>query len=186
MQTIATPFCQPTLDHGRFMGPIIVKNQMDVRVCRNSMINRIKEFAKFNRSVICRGAPGRGSSSRPSKWCAINLARHFPTVGPVTRNAAATSPFFLPSAQAKISRARKANAWAVFLLRDHRSKVSRSSSLRWRGGIGRPIVMVVLLSPPTIEEERYFVNEFITQHTRSREDITQSIQPRLDGANRGR
>jgi hypothetical protein len=38
--------------------------------------------------------------------------------------------------------------------------------LKWRGGIGRPRVMAVLLSPPTIKEQRYFVNEFITQYTR--------------------
>jgi hypothetical protein len=48
MQMIARPLCQPTLDHGRLMGSVIVQNQMDVKIRRHGIINRIKEFAKFN------------------------------------------------------------------------------------------------------------------------------------------
>ena len=51
MQMIARPLCQPTMDHGRFMGPVIVQNQMDVQIRRNGIINSIQEFAKFNRSM---------------------------------------------------------------------------------------------------------------------------------------
>jgi hypothetical protein len=51
MQMIARPLCQPTLDHGRFVGPVIIQNQMDIKIWRNCIINGIKEFAKFNRSM---------------------------------------------------------------------------------------------------------------------------------------
>ena len=51
MQMIARPLCQPTLGHGRLMGPIVVQNKMDVKIRRHGMINRIKRFAEFNRSM---------------------------------------------------------------------------------------------------------------------------------------
>ncbi len=51
MQMIARPLCQPTPDHERFVGPVIVQNQMDIKIWRNCIIDGIKEFAKFNRSM---------------------------------------------------------------------------------------------------------------------------------------
>ena len=51
----------------------------------------------------------------------------------------------MTSAQPKIILARSAKACAVFGRRTHRSKVSRSTSSKISGGIGRPIAMVILL-----------------------------------------
>ena len=96
-------------------------------------------------SVILRGAPDRGSSTRPSKRRSKNRDRHFPTVGFDRFNSAATSVFVLPSAHLRTIRARCANAWAVFGRRTHCSNVSFSSSERLNGGIGRPRRISILL-----------------------------------------
>ena len=66
--------------------------------------------------VIFRGAPGRGSSNKPSSRWLTNRARQRPTVWRVTRSRRATGSFGRPSAQAKIIRARCASACAVHLL----------------------------------------------------------------------
>ncbi len=42
-------------------------------------------------SVIVRGAPGRGSSSRPSSRCVTKRCRHFPTIGREMPRTAATA-----------------------------------------------------------------------------------------------
>jgi hypothetical protein len=66
-------------------------------------------------SVIVRGAPGLGSSSRPSSPRSAKRRRHSATVGRLTPSAAATPPFVEPgSAQARTMRARVASACPVF------------------------------------------------------------------------
>src|SRR5206468_2590955 len=75
---------------------------------------------------------------------------------------------FLPAAHPRINRARSAKAWAVVGRRDQRSSVSRSSSVRVSGGIGRPVRMRV---PPSIGGTRRVRNLFHllqTQDTRTR------------------
>jgi hypothetical protein len=90
-------------------------------------------------SVTVRFAPGRGSSNSPSRRRATKRARHFPTVTALTRSRAATALLVVPSsAQARMIRARSANAWAVFLRLVSRSRVCRSSWDSSRGGLGRP------------------------------------------------
>jgi hypothetical protein len=94
-----------------------------------------------------RGAPGRGSSTSPSRRWLRNRVRHLPIVCLVSRNSRATAVLLCPAAQPRITRARAAKAWAVVGRRDQRSSVSRSSSVRVSGGIGRPVHMRV---PPSI------------------------------------
>ena len=65
-------------------------------------------------SVIARGAPGRGSSSKPSGPRSAKRRRQIRTVGRLTRSARATPLLVAPgSAQASSMRARRARAWAV-------------------------------------------------------------------------
>jgi hypothetical protein len=61
-------------------------------------------------SVIVRGAPGRGSSSKPSSRVARKRARHFPTVCFVSRNRRASAVCVSPAAQPSTMRARCASA----------------------------------------------------------------------------
>jgi hypothetical protein len=95
--------------------------------------------ASMRASSIVRGAPLLGSSRRPSTRSCTKRRRHFPTVISTTRSFAATSLFWLPSAQARTIRALNARAWAV--LRRHANAFSsaRSSSLRIRGASCRAI-----------------------------------------------
>jgi len=80
-------------------------------------------------SLMRRGAPGRGSSSKPSRRAVRNRLRHLPTVCLVSRNSRATRVFVRPLAHVKTTRARWASACAVVGRRAQRSKVSRSSSV---------------------------------------------------------
>src|SRR6266508_924057 len=98
-------------------------------------------------SVIRRGAPGRGSSSNPSRRWPRKRVRHLPMVCLVRRNSRATTVFVLPAAHSSTKRARSARARAVVGRRAQRSSVSRSSPVRDSGGIGRPVRMGV---PPSI------------------------------------
>jgi hypothetical protein len=90
-------------------------------------------------SVIVRGAPGRGSSTNPSKRDATNRRRHVPTVCGHTPNSAATCLFAFPSAQPSTIRLRNARACDHFARRDQRSNVSRSSSVNTTSATGRPV-----------------------------------------------
>ena len=85
------------------------------------------------------GRPGRGSSSNPSKRLSTKRPRHLATVCSITRKSAATCLFVAPgSAQAKMIRARNANACADFARRDHRCSWSRSAPDSTRSAFGRP------------------------------------------------
>src|SRR5205807_10275477 len=61
-------------------------------------------------SVIVRGAPGRGSSYKPSSRSCNKRLRHLPTVLGVTRSLRATVWLSCPSAQTNTMRARRAGA----------------------------------------------------------------------------
>jgi hypothetical protein len=90
-------------------------------------------------SRIDGGRPGRGSSVTPSNRLSTNRRRHLATVCSITRNSAATALFVAPgAAQAKMIRARNANACADFARRDHRVNCSRSPSESTNSALGRP------------------------------------------------
>jgi len=65
-------------------------------------------------SVIFLGAPGRGSSERPSRRYSTKRFRHLPTMASLTPSLVATSRLVAPSlAQDMTMRARIAIAWAL-------------------------------------------------------------------------
>jgi len=74
-------------------------------------------------SVIFRGTPGRGSSTKPFKRRSTNRDRHLPTIGRDTPNRAATSVLDNPSAHTNTIRHRNAKPCALFRRRDHDSNV---------------------------------------------------------------
>ena len=80
-------------------------------------------------SVIRRGAPGRGSSSKPSSRCCRKRCRHLLTICGVTRCCCATTWFSCPAAQPRISRARWARACAVVRRRADQKMVSHLEGL---------------------------------------------------------
>ena len=80
-------------------------------------------------SVSFRGAPGRGSSSRPSTPCSRKRFLHLPTVCRLTRSLSATSLSDKPSAQPSAIRQRRARAWLVLGREVNRSNWDRSSRL---------------------------------------------------------
>src|SRR3990172_4593730 len=92
-------------------------------------------------SPIVRGAPGRGSSSSPSRRPARNRRRHLPTVGSVIKSVAAMALFERPSAAPRMIRARRARAWAVVGRRVQRVSVARSSAVNVSSLRGRPLGM---------------------------------------------
>lgn len=91
-------------------------------------------------SVIVRGAPGRGSSVKPSNRSLTNRARHLHTVCGHTPTSAATSLLDLPVAQHNTIRDRCASACEDFGRRAQRSNVCRSSSVNVNSATGRPLL----------------------------------------------
>ena len=92
-------------------------------------------------SVIFLGAPGRGSSDRPSSRDSWNRPRHLRTVSRETPRSAATAVTDLPSALASTIRDRSARACDVLRRRAHPSRTCRSSVLSTSGsnfGLGMP------------------------------------------------
>ena len=66
-------------------------------------------------------------------------------------------------------RDRRASAWAMVGRRFQRSRLSRSSEERCKGGMGRPMAMVTSMSVSwRVHPSKYFCNAFITQDTRKR------------------
>src|ERR1035437_1617691 len=90
-------------------------------------------------SVMRRGVPGRGSSSRPSTRSSMNRCRHLPTVPGATRRRRATAVFVTPSAQASTMRARRATKLAVRLRCASDCNCCRSSSVTLTVALGRPV-----------------------------------------------
>ena len=93
-------------------------------------------------SVIVRGAPGRGSSAKPSSRRSINRRRQIPTVCGHTPTSAATSLLDFPAAQPNTTRHRCAKACEDFARRAHRCSVSRSSSVNTNSATGLPICAI--------------------------------------------
>src|SRR5713101_3442582 len=72
--------------------------------------SRVRRTARSTRSSpICRGAPGRISSPKPTIPSVIKRFRHIPTVKPVVRSLAATAALLSPLAHSRTMRARKAS-----------------------------------------------------------------------------
>ena len=92
-------------------------------------------------SVIDRGAPGRGSSSNPSRRSTRNRSRHLHTVAPVMRSRLATSLLLSPSLQPSTMRARIAIACEVFGRRASMDSFSFSSGVTLSGLVGRPMAI---------------------------------------------
>jgi len=115
-------------------------------------------------SPIVRGAPGRGSSSSPSRRPARNRRRHLPTVGSVISSAAAMSLFERPSAAARTMRARTASAWAVVGRRVHSVSLACSSTVNVSSPSGRPLGMASsrFVRP---REMPLFYHALLTRHT---------------------
>jgi hypothetical protein len=103
--------------------------------------------ASMRTSSIVRGAPGLGSSRRPSTRCTTNRLRHLPTVASITPSFAATSLFWLPSAQARTIRALNARACAVLRRPADAFSSVRSSSFRIRGASCRAIECSIAVVP---------------------------------------
>jgi hypothetical protein len=97
-------------------------------------------------SVILRGAPGRGSSSKPSKRWATNRCRHLPTVTGHIRSSCATVLLSSPAAQRNTMRARTPNCCDTVPRRAQRSSAARSSSLNTNSAFGRPVRMLYRLT----------------------------------------
>ena len=79
------------------------------------------------------GAPGRGSSPRPSSRDTMNRPRHLRTVSRETPRSAATAVTDAPSALASTIRDRNASACDVFRRRAHPSRTCRSPALSTSG-----------------------------------------------------
>src|ERR1044071_1352478 len=116
-------------------------------------------------SLTVRGAPGRGTASSPSRRLVTNRLRHFPTHCLVNRIFSATAEFVWALAHKRMIRARCAKACAVVGRRAHCSNVPRSSGLKIKAGVGRPVRMSVLLSMQLTSMDQDLFNEFKGHHT---------------------
>ena len=93
-------------------------------------------------SLMLRGPPGRGSSTRPSKRCSTNRRRHLLTVAGTTPSFAATWVLSMPRAHDNTIFDRSASACADFARRDQRTSCSRSSSVNTNSVFGRPVLAI--------------------------------------------
>jgi hypothetical protein len=91
-------------------------------------------------SPIVRGAPGRGSSSRPSRRLSTNRRRHLLTVAGTIPSLAATCVLSSPCEQASTIFDRNASDCADFARRDQPSNCSRSSPVNTNSALGRPVL----------------------------------------------
>ena len=94
--------------------------------------------ASTTSSLMRRGAPLRGSSSRPATPSATNRERHLPTVALVRRSSRATWLFEQPLLQRSTISARTAKPCAVLRRVVQRSNVARSSGVIVNSTSGRP------------------------------------------------
>jgi hypothetical protein len=79
-------------------------------------------------SLTVRGAPGRGSSSKPSRRCAANRLRQAATVTRVMLSRSAIAMLLVPSAVSSTISARRASARATFRRRRRAVSSARSAS----------------------------------------------------------
>jgi hypothetical protein len=89
---------EPVPDHRRFMGAVVVHDDVHVEPARHSRLDEIEKFAELSRV----------SSYRPSRRCRTKRPRHLHTVASVTWSHRATTLLSDPSAHAKMMRARRA------------------------------------------------------------------------------
>ncbi len=101
-------------------------------------------------SVILRGAPTGGSSSKPSIPNSRNRSRHFPTVAPVMCSFRATSELLIPCPQLSTIRARIAMACDDFGLRAIMLNFSRSASTISSDFLGRPVACPSMRPKPEL------------------------------------
>src|SRR5271170_7990952 len=92
-------------------------------------------------SPILRGAPQRGSSSRPSKRCAANRLRHVKTVIREVPISSAMAQLFRPSAARRTIAARIASACEILRRRTRASNSPRSLSLRTIFTAAGPVIV---------------------------------------------
>lgn len=88
----------------------------------------ITTSATFSKPIL-RGAPGRGSSTRPSRRRPANRLRHVDTVSRVTPTFSAIATFVIPSAAHRMISARIASARAILRRRARASNSARSASV---------------------------------------------------------
>src|SRR6266508_6842951 len=96
-------------------------------------------------SPMLRGAPERGSSSRPPMPCSRNRVRHLRTVLWVMRSCLTMAVLVIPAAPSRMIWERIASALAVLGREVQRCKVTRSWALTTRSCLGRPRCMVSAL-----------------------------------------
>ena len=113
--------------------------------------------ASISSSAILRGAPGRGSSTKPSSRRATNRARHLLTVAATIPSFAATCRLSKPPAHASTISDRNANDCADFARRDQRNNCSRSSSVNLNSAFGRPVLAT--------HQSYYLQHELVVHHT---------------------
>src|SRR4029078_9620856 len=116
-------------------------------------------------SVIVRGAPGRGSSSKPATPLARNRRRQRPTVNRFTRASRAITVSAWPVLQASTIRARNASACAVVGRDAHRCSVVVSSAVSTTNLLGRPRGIGVLLVYTENAVRCYLVAPLLTRDT---------------------
>ena len=117
-------------------------------------------------SVTVRGAPGRGSSTRPSSRLVTNRFRQVPTVAAQTRSWAATALLLDSSAQARTIRARVASRCVLLGRPAQVVSACRSSSDKIRGGLGRAMESPLTQTYPTALLRARLSTELPTQDTR--------------------
>jgi len=137
-------------------------------VASAGLVSRVRvSTASTSASVTVRGAPGRGSSSNPSRRWVRKRVRHLPTVWWVTPSPCATAVFGLPLAHSNTIRARWAKACALFGRRAQRSSASRSSFAKLTGAIGLPVRIGVFPPIRKTPTDYKLFNVLMTQDTRS-------------------
>ena len=107
-------------------------------------------------SVMRRGAPGRGSSVKPSSRSARNRVRHLQTVVGDRCRRLAIPRVGWPSAQARMMRARRASCGAVRDRWASEVKACRSSSVKVTAAGRGPLRMDYLLLAQTTTTPRTF------------------------------
>jgi hypothetical protein len=118
---------------------VLARSRVDQCVASMGLSSSVRTItASTSASLIERGAPGRGSSTRPSRRRARNRLRHLTTVAWFTPTRSATALFDIPSAANNTIRARWAIDCGDLGRRDHPTSASRSALVTLNGCRGRP------------------------------------------------
>ena len=140
-------------------------------------------------SLIDRGAPRRGSSSKPSRRSTRNRSRHLQTVAPVIRKRFATSPLLKSIIAAKYNagahgdrlrglRATRQHRQFLFLLRGHVERFGGASDGHTQVCIGRLYLINVFLTQDTSEHllNRWGRNSSAGSADKSQEDLDDAVR----------